>query len=280
MKEKYWKYIMIIPLLVIIVFFIVYPLVTLVLVTFDTEISSHFYKLLEDASFWKSVKTTLIFVVVSVLIELFLGLGLALLVTDIENTWVRSLFLLPMMVAPTAVGLIWRIIFQPMFGLANIMSAKLGLPVQGWLGDPKLAMPSVIIVEVWQWTCFVYLILLAGLKSIPKDCYEAAVMDGAGSWAVFRHITLPLLKPTIFIAVLFRSVDAFKALDKFVTLTGGGPGEATEVLALHIYKVSFKFMEIEYGAFLALIALIIVLIYNFIFTRILGSQKAIGGRRL
>ena len=105
-------------------------------------------------------------------------------------------------------------------------------------------------------------------------------MDGAGSWAVFRHITLPLLKPTIFIAVLFRSVDAFKALDKFVTLTGGGPGEATEVLALHIYKVSFKFMEIEYGAFLALIALIIVLIYNFIFTRILGSQKAIGGRRL
>lgn len=268
-REKKYKYVMISPLVVVIVALIVLPLISLFLTAFDNG-PLHIIKLSKDRSFLNSLKVTIVFVVVSVVLELLLGLILALSVSEVENSWIRAVLILPMMVAPTAVGLIWRLMFQPMFGVVNLVLSKMGFPLLGWLGDPNMALPSVIIVEVWQWTCFVYLILLAGLKSIPKECYEAALVDGASPWLMFRYVTLPLLKPSIYIAVLFRSIDAFKALDKFVTLTGGGPGEATEVLALHIYKVSFLFWDLEYGAFLAVIALAVVLIYNLAYTSFLG----------
>ncbi|NPV54231.1 MAG: sugar ABC transporter permease [Firmicutes bacterium] len=266
--EKQLKYIMLIPLTLLLISMILYPLIQLVLVSIDSgNIVKHLGRLAKDAEFWGSVKTTLIFVVFSVALEFLLGFVMALLVSDLESTSIRAILLLPMLVAPAAAGLIWRIMFQPMFGIINLILQALHLPPQGWLADPKLALPSVILVDVWQWTAFVYLILLAGLKSIPKDPYEAARIDGASSWQMLRHVTLPLLKPTIYVALLFRSMDAFKALDKFITLTDGGPGQATEVLALHIYKVSFRFLEMGYGALLAIVAVIFVIIFNESFTR-------------
>lgn len=273
-EERVVKYLMLSPLLVLLTALIIYPLIQLFVMAFDDgQIVAHFSRLTQDSNFWNSVKVTLWFVILSVGIELIVGTTLAIMVSDVQSTILRAVLLLPMMVAPAAVGLIWRIIFQPMFGVLNMGLAALALPPLGWLADPDLALLSVVLVDVWQWTPFVYLILLSGLQSMPKDPFEAAVIDGASGWQTIRYITLPLLMPSIYIAVLFRTLDAFKALDKFVTLTSGGPGNATEVLSLYIYKVSFRFLDLSYGALLAIGAAIIVILFTQIYSRIFVARQ-------
>jgi multiple sugar transport system permease protein len=267
-EEDVAKYVMLAPLLVLLAALIAYPLVQLFVIAYDGgSVSSHLGRISADGSFWNSARVTLLFVVMSVALELLIGTALAIMVSDIRSTLLKAILLLPMMAAPAAVGLIWRIIFQPMFGVLNTVMGLLGLPPLGWLADPDLALLSVVIVDVWQWTPFVYLILLSGLQSLPKDPFEAAVIDGASRWQVIRHVTLPLLRPAIYLAVLFRTLDAFKALDKFVTLTNGGPGNATEVLSLYIYKVSFRFLDLGYGALLAIAAALIVIVFAQVYGR-------------
>lgn len=272
-EERFAKYVMLFPLLALLTALIIYPIVQLFVMAFDYgQIVSHFNRLLQDANFLNSVKITLWFVLLSVTIELAAGIILAIMVSNVESTTFRAVLLLPMMTAPAAVGLIWRIIFQPMFGVLNMGLVALGLPALGWLADPNLALISVVLVDVWQWTPFVYLILLSGLQSLPKEPFEAAIIDGASGWQVIRYITLPLLIPSIYIAALFRTLDAFKALDKFVTLTSGGPGNATEVVSLYIYKVSFRFLDLSYGALLAICAAIIVILFVQIYNRLFGMR--------
>ena len=279
-EEKCLKYLMILPLLVVLGGLIIYPLIKLTLLSFYSGSwgeqvfdLQNFRRFMKDAEFWNSVKVTFIFVITSVSIEFVIGLGLALLVSEVENVIARSILLFPMMTAPIAVGLIWRLMYHPMFGIINVFLQSVGLSPQGWLADRQLALPSVIIADIWQWSSFVYLVLLAGLKSIPTSPYEAAIMDGATGWQIFRYITLPLLKPTIYVALLFRSMGAFKVFGKLVTLTSGGPGQATEVLTLHIYKTSFNFLELGYGALLAIVSVVFIVIYNESYTRIFGLRR-------
>lgn len=266
---------MIAPLLLLLLALIVYPLTQLAALGFDpAHITSSFRRLAADSAFRNSVAVTLIFVAVGVGIQLVLGLIMALTVSSVQSAVIRAVLLLPMMVAPIAVGLIWRIIYQPGFGVLNLTLRRLGLAPQGWLADPDLALASVIVVDIWQWTPFVYLILLAWLQGLPKDPFEAAIIDGANRFQVAWYITIPLLMPAIYIAVLFRTIDAFKVLDKFVTLTAGGPGGATEVLSLYIYKVSFRFLELNYGALLAIIAAIVVIVYVLAYNRFFAARSA------
>jgi len=278
-EERWIKYVMIVPLLLVIAFLSILPLFHLFQLAFSSYDFSkgskvfngleNFYTMMKDELFWSSLRITIIFVTVSVILEFFIGLGLAILVKGVLKlrNFIRTLFLVPMLVAPVAVGLVWKLIYRPDTGLINIFlrSAGLGEYVKGWLADPLWALPAVILVEIWQWTPFMFLFLLAGLESIPPEPYEAASIDGASDFQKLLYITLPLLKPAILTSLLLRTVEIFKVFDKLYILTAGGPGNITELITLRIYKVSFQFLELGYGAFLALITVSFIVVYNLIY---------------
>lgn len=251
----------------------VYPLLLLLWMSFSTyQITAgglqsafaglhNLETLAHDPGFLDSLKKTLAFVLGSVTLSFVLGLILAMLVHGgSTHPAIRTVLMLPMMVAPIAVGMIWRLIYNPEFGPLNRLLGVWGIAPVAWLAQPQLAMPSIILVDVWQWTAFNYLLLLAGLQTLPHEPFEAARVDGASEWQTFRYVTLPLLLPTIVLVLLFRTMDSFKAFDKLIVLTAGGPGTATEVLSLYIYKVSFRYWQLGYGALLALVAVLIIVV--------------------
>jgi multiple sugar transport system permease protein len=170
----------------------------------------------------------------------------------------RSIMLIPMMITPVVVGLMWKYILNPQNGIVNYILGLLGIPGPVWLGDPKPALPAVMIVDVWQWTPFVFLILLSGLVSLPKEYFEAARVDGAGPLQTLRYVTLPLMIPFILVALLIRFIDAFKVFDTIFILTKGGPANATEVLSVYTYKVGLNFFNLGYAATLSYVMLIII----------------------
>ncbi len=210
---------------------------------------ANFAKLLRDDVFWRDLGQTFQFTVVSVGLELLLGLAVALLLNRIgrgraaTNASVIMPWALPTVVAAT----MWSLILNDRIGLVNSVLERIGLAREPivWLG-PKLAMTSVILADVWKTTPFVAIILLAGLKSIPRHYYEAAELDGAGRWGTFRAITLPLLKPFIAVAVLFRAMDAFRIFDLIWVLTGGA--SKTETVSVYIYRVLFRYSDLGYGS--------------------------------
>jgi multiple sugar transport system permease protein len=166
----------------------------------------------------------------------------------------RTLFLLPMVLSPVVVGVTWRALLTPEFGW---ISQFFG-PGISWLADPQLALITLAIVDVWQWTPFVFIILLSGLLSIPVDIFEAARIDGANGWHRFSRIILPSLAPLITIVVLLRAIDAFKIFDLVFNLTQGGPGTSTETLAFYIYRLSFKSYDLGYGAAISMVLSLLV----------------------
>jgi multiple sugar transport system permease protein len=173
------------------------------------------------------------------------------------NRWrsvLRTLFLLPMVLSPVVVGVTWRALLTPEFGW---ISQFFG-PGISWLADPQLALITLAIVDVWQWTPFVFIILLSGLLSIPVDIFEAARIDGANGWHRFSRIILPSLAPLITIVVLLRAIDAFKIFDLVFNLTQGGPGTSTETLAFYIYRLSFKSYDLGYGAAISMVLSLLV----------------------
>lgn len=217
-----------------------------------------------DPIFWQSFGLTLRFVAAAVALEFLLGFALALLIFhQVERRrLLLTLLLVPMMLAPVAVGLIWKLLLQGDFGMLTYYLRQVGLLGQrtAVLSDASLVLPAIVLIDVWQWTPFVTLVMLAGLLSLPREPYEAAVMDGARPWQVFRDVTLPLLRPIIALVVLVRAIDAFKEFDKVFILTGGGPGTATELLAIYVYRISFKNWDLGYGAACAFMVYLVVLI--------------------
>lgn len=209
----------------------------------------NFAKLASDAVFWRDLAQTFRFTVVSVGLELVLGLAAALLLNRIVRgrTAMNSAVIMPWALPTVVAATMWSLILNDRIGLVNSVLDRLGLisePIV-WLG-PRLAMGSVIFADVWKTTPFVAIILLAGLKSIPRAYYEAAELDGAGRWQVFRSITLPLLKPFIAVAVLFRAMDAFRIFDLIWVLTGGA--SRTETVSIYIYKTLFRYADLGYGS--------------------------------
>ena len=233
----------------------------------------NFLRLFQDAFFHQALWHTLVFAAVALALELGLGLVLALLLDSrirARGLW-RSLFLLPMILPPVVAGVIWRLIYNPNFGVLNGLLQALGIDTTQltWLADPSVALLSVIFVDVWEWTPFVFLILLAGLQAIPEEPYEAARMDGANAWQVFRDITLPLLRPAILVAVLLRTMDLLRIFDQVFILTQGGPGGATETISLYIYKTAFRFFDFGYAAAMSLALLVATLILSRLFIRLM-----------
>lgn len=222
----------------------------------------NYAKLGGDKRFWQSLELTLIYTGTTVVLQVLIGLGLALLVLQVRagQAILRIGAILPIVLAPVVAGLFWRsLVLAPDFGILDFVTRALGLGSYNWLGDPQLALVSVIAIHTWQWTPFAFLVLLASLAALPPDLYEAARLDRAGPWQRFWHITLPLIRPAIVIVVILRMVTALSAFAAIFAATGGGPGSATEILNLYAYRLSFTELNIGYGAAVAAVLLLITL---------------------
>ena len=221
----------------------------------------NYANLMGDAAFRESFGVTIVFAALVVGIEMVLGVGLALLLDRQLRgmTVLRTVFILPMMIAPIVVGLMWRYMYHPTVGSFNRLLADLGLPPAPWLSDGSWAFASVVVADVWQWTPFIFILALAALQSLPRSAMEAARIDGASGWQLIWHIKLPLMLPVLVVTALLRLIDAFKVLEVILVMTNGGPGLSTEILALRISRTASEFRQLGYAAAMSNLLLILLL---------------------
>ncbi|WP_067255063.1 sugar ABC transporter permease [Methylobacterium sp. CCH7-A2] len=217
--------------------------------------------LLNDPSFRESLFVTLKFAAVVVTCEMILGVGLALLLDRPLRgmTLLRTLFILPMMIAPIVVGLMWRYLYHPTVGPLNRILTGLGFDPVPWLSDSSWALVSIILADIWQWTPFIFILSLAALQSLPKSAMEAARIDGASGWQQIWHIKLPLMLPVLIVTGLLRLIDAFKVLEVVLVLTNGGPGLSTEIMSLRIARTASEFRELGKAAAMSNLLLIVLM---------------------
>lgn len=258
--ERRAHYFMVMPLIIFLVSMVAFPLIYTVYLSFtDWTMGTaapkmvgfaNYKDILTDSRFWAATKNTLVIAFGSVMVETILGIALALLLNRKfkgENL-VKTLFLLPMVATPIAIGMVWQLIYEPTIGIANYMLKSLGLSPVMWLVQKNSVIPSLILIEVWEWTPMIMLIVLAGLSGISDDLFEAAKMDGANRFQIVQKITLPLIKPTVVVAALLRIIDALKTFDIIYATTKGGPVKASETVNLMAYDSIFSYFRMGYGA--------------------------------
>lgn len=260
---KYWA---VLPAAIIVVVFTLYPIAQLLRmsvseITFSQDQMSwnfvglkHLFTAFHDSVVPIAWKNTFVYATLSVISETLLALLLAVLISR-TRTFVgiyRTILLFPLLIPPIAIGTIWRLMYDFNYGFINQLLMLLNIVGPTWTADPKLALYCIVFVDIWHWTSFLFLIILAGIESLPHELAEAARVDGASEWQTYRYIFLPLLKPTLITAIMLRTIFAFKVFDQIFLLTGGGPGTTTEVINLYIYKTFFVQFRLGYGALLAL----------------------------
>ena len=224
--------------------------------------TSNFSQALTDPRFWHGMRITLWFVSISVTLQLALAMIVAWALTRIHNTVRRislTIIMTPMLLSPTLAGLMWKMLLKARFGAFDYLIEQLGVRGIDWLASPNGALWGITIADVWQWTPFMALILYAGIQSLSQEIHEAAYVDGASLWQAFYHITLPLLKPFVLLAVFLRMIDAFKTFDLIWGITKGGPGSATESIALYTHKVAFTAFDLSYAAAISLLQLVVII---------------------
>ncbi len=220
--------------------------------------AGNYIQMAGDPRFWSSLALTAVYTGSTVVLQVLLGLSLALLVLQIPRGQglLRLAAIVPIVLAPVVVGLFWRtLVLAQDFGLVDLVTRALGLDSPLWLEDPQLALVCVIAIHTWQWTPFAFLVLLATLSTLPPNVYEAARLDRAGAWQRFVHITLPLIRPAVVMVVILRTMTALSAFAAIFAATGGGPGSATEILNLYAYRTSFTELNLGYGSALAMVLL-------------------------
>lgn len=217
--------------------------------------------MVQDAEFWAGLKITLVLYVLSLVLQLVLGTYVAMLLHSARRMSgvVRTLMISPFVLPPVVVGMMWLVVLDPSLGAANWVLESMGLPRSEWLASPQWVIPTVALIDTWQWTPYVALIVLGGLQSLPPNVYEAAQIDGASRWKTFRRITLPLLMPTLVTAALLRSVDLLRFFDIIYITTQGGPGNASNTLNIYGFRKGFEFFEIGYASALMITLSAIVL---------------------
>jgi multiple sugar transport system permease protein len=215
-----------------------------------------------DPFFWPAVQATAVFTGASVAVQTLLGLGIAVLFAEEfrGRGLLRTLIVLPLMISPVVAGLIWRFMYNTDRGMVNYLLYLLGIDKVDWLGRQASAMPAVILADVWQWTPFVALILMAAIQALPDEPFEAALIDGASKWQMFRYLTLPMIRSALMVAILIRLMDSFKIFDLIYVLTLGGPGVSTQVLGLYTYKWGFKFFQMGYASALSYLMIFMMVI--------------------
>jgi multiple sugar transport system permease protein len=277
------------PALALVAAVTLYPFVYSLIISFEnlslTRIGraefiglDNYIKLLGDQAFHRSLWLSLMYVAGSVAGSLVLGFALALLFDRELRGMVlfRSLLIVPMVVTPVSIGLTWRMMYSDQTGVINFILGWLGLPRPLWIEAPDSALASVILVDIWEWTPFMFLILLAGLRSLPVSPFESARVDGASAWQRFRYLTLPMMRPVIAVAVILRTVDAIRIFDQVFIMTRGGPAQATDLFSLFVYRTGFKHSYIGYAAALSWVILIAssVLLVLFVrYTGVLASRE-------
>jgi multiple sugar transport system permease protein len=223
-----------------------------------------FGEMLRSSQVWTSMGVTLAFVLIAVSCEMVLGVALALFLEQPVRGMraFRTVFVLPMMIAPICVGLIWRYMFDANFGPVNQFMGFLGLAPQAWLADHRLAFAAMVVTDIWQWTPFVFIMVLAALQGMDHSIVEAARIDGANWWQQIVRVKLPVIKPILIVTLLMRMIDGFRGLEVIYVMTFGGPGQSTELFSLHIYKAAFVSQKLGYSAALSILLLAVVTVLS------------------
>ncbi len=237
----------------------------------------NFVELWGDERVWNGVQVMVYFSGASLALELALGLAIALYFNRNfrGSEVVQAIYIIPFAATPVAVALIWRVMLNPEIGVINYLVTSIGLPPGLWVSSAVAVVPTLILVDVWKWTPMITLIVLAGLKSLPHDPYEAARIDGASALQIFWYITLPLIRPVLIAALMLRSLDNLKEFDMIYTITQGGPGIASETLYLYSYNVSFSFFKAGYGSALMVVVFLVVLVFNVLMNRLRREDASI-----
>lgn len=236
---------------------------------------SNFAKIFSDKAFLTVLINTLTIVVVCLVIEVILGFIISLSLWNMKKNLraVQALILLPMITSPVIVGLIWRFIYDPQFGILNyVLRNTIGISNIAWLGSTDTALISVMFVDIWQMTSFVILILYAGMTSIPNECLEAAQVDGTTYLQTVRYMIIPSISQYIILVLMMRTMDLFKIFDTIYTLTQGGPKYATETFSMYIYKTSFQFYDMGYAMALSLVSLICIFIISISYMKLMKKK--------
>ena len=222
----------------------------------------NYVHVLHDAEFWNGLRVTFVLYFLALALQLGAGLYLALLLNRVRRLrgLMRTLLVSPFVIPPVVVGMMWLVILDPTLGVANWRLQTLGIAPALWLASPRWVVPIIAVIDTWQWAPFVALILLAGLQTLPQEVFEAASIDGARGWAQLRHVTLPLLVPSLITAAILRSVDLLRYFDLIYITTQGGPGNASETLNIYAFKQGFIFLNIGYASALMITLTLIVLI--------------------
>ena len=280
--DRTLAYLLLAPTVTVLLALTIYPLIYSIKISLQGESGNwtlqNFTRLPTDQFFLSALAHTFVYAAIALTFEFLIGLALAMLLdAQIRGRgFFRALLLLPMMLPPVVVGVVWRLMLNSNFGAVNgtLKGAGINTAALTWTASPKLAMASVIVADVWQWTPFMFLILLAGLQAIPQEPYEAALIDGSSSWQTFLHVTLPLLKPAILIALLLRTMDLLRVFDQIFILTEGGPGLATETASLYIYRTAFRFSNFGYAAAMSFVLLAFTNVISVGYLRLLQSKEA------
>jgi multiple sugar transport system permease protein len=259
--EGFWW---VLPSIVVLLALSIYPLLYAVKLSLSN--SGNFTRLVSDRLFLTAGAQTILLTIVALAIEFVLGLALALLIDSLARarSAFRTALLVPMLLPPVVAAVAWRLIYNPQFGVLNGTLRQLGFNTARltWTSGEASALASVILVDVWEWTPFLFLLLSAGLQAIPPEPIEAARVDGAGAWRIFVDVTLPLLKPTIVLALLLRAMDLVRIFDQIFILTQGGPGTATETVSLYIYRTAFRFSNFGYAAAMSFVLLAATMLFS------------------
>ncbi|HEY9908367.1 MAG TPA: sugar ABC transporter permease [Thermosynechococcaceae cyanobacterium] len=292
-RERQTGLLLVIPAIVVLLLVFAYPIAQAVwLGLFAQNLGTglkpvfvgweNYARILGDGNFWQTFWTTTRFTVITVLLELALGLGIALVLNRSfrGRGAVRTIAILPWALPTALIATVWAWIFNDQFGIANDILVRLGLVAPdrlvNWLGDPFTANLAVIVADVWKTTPFISILLLAGLQSISGDLYEAHSLDGGTAWQGFYRITLPLLLPQIIIATLFRFAQAFGVYDLIQVMTGGGPGGATQVVSLYIYANALRYLDFGYASALIVVTFLLLVVAVSLGTLIIARSRQIG----
>lgn len=284
-EGKGFPYLMVVPTILVLSIVGVIPFVYTVFISFqETSFTrtvgfngvGNFTSLVSDPLFWKALGVTSLILVVAVPVQLLLGLGIALVMHRgiLGSRFIAPVLLLPAVVAPTVVAIIWKIMLAGTWGFLTYQVVdRFSLLERGSvLGLPRSALVTILLIEIWQWTPFVALALFAGLQALPLSPYRAAAVDGASRWQIFRYLTLPMLLPLLAVLLLLRTLDSFRIFDTIFILTGGGPGTSTQVVSIYLYKSVFQFWELGRAAAGAVLIWVMFFIFASILYRIFSRR--------
>lgn len=287
--EKAFSWGLVTPMLIFLLFVGLYPTIFVFALSFSQYrpgsgmdfVGLHNYiRALTSPRFWHGLYVTAWFAVLGITIQLLFGFVMAMALQRVNRGLrkiMTTLFLIPFMITPAVVAVLWKQVYHPTFGPLNYSLSWFGIKGQAWVTS-EWALPALVVADIWQWTPFMTILLLAGLQSLPQEIYEAASVDGATHWRAFRDHTLPMMKPFIFLAVFLRFIDAFKLFDLVFIVSRGGPGDLTESIAYYTYVIGFKYMDLGLAAALSVLQLIIIiLVGKMLLTQLSRVQEATRG---